>query len=79
MILTECTECDEGFWFPYEAGDPGCGGFAEHVCEKCGAKNYVQLLSIGGKTYSEKAFREKFIDKGKVKFEGKKKFGGHRD
>lgn len=66
MIMTECCYCDAPMLVGYEAGDPGAGGFAGVVCEKCGKTNVVQLVSIGGTTYSEEEFKLLFIDTGKV-------------
>ena len=56
MIFSSCTNCDEPFTYAYEAGEEPVGAFAEVVCEKCGAKNYVERISFGGRTFSQEAF-----------------------
>lgn len=53
MIISACVSCDEPIFDPYEAGDPGAGMFDRHVCEACGAANYIQLVSFGGVTLDE--------------------------
>jgi hypothetical protein len=58
MIFTECTKCSEVIIYPYEAGDEPIGAFAEVICEKCGAKNYIERISFGGQTYSEEDFKK---------------------
>jgi hypothetical protein len=53
MIFSHCRKCEEPIICYYEAGDEPVGALEEIVCEKCGAKNYVQRISFGGVTYSE--------------------------
>ena len=61
MIFTECTKCDEPIIYPYEAGDDPCGrgNYGLAIC-KCGQRNCVERVSIGGETISE----EDLFDKG---------------
>jgi len=66
MIFTECCYCEKLLIVGYNAGDPGAGGFSEETCEECGKTNIVQLVSMGGTTYSMEEFKEKFIDTGLV-------------
>jgi len=57
-IITECTNCDEPFFYPYEAGDKpfGRGVFGGWTCPKCGKKNYTERTVLNGNTYSEEYF-----------------------
>lgn len=69
MIFTECCYCDEPMTVSYEAGDRAAGGFVRVLCEECKEPNYVELVSVGGTTYSEEEFKRKFIDTGLVRKE----------
>ena len=66
MIMSQCCYCAHPFWYPYEAGGPGAGGFGEHKCEECGKISMVRLVSIGGETIPWEDFKEQYIDTGLV-------------
>jgi len=59
MIFTGCVKCNEPIIVYYETGDEGAGGAEKVTCEKCGAVNFVELISFGGITLSEKDFWKK--------------------
>lgn len=55
MIFTECIKCNSPFQYEYEAGDKPCGKnvFAEVICPNCKEVNYVERVSVGGRTVSK--------------------------
>jgi hypothetical protein len=58
MIFTECPDCDEPILVPFQI--EFAGRFRKVDCEACGKWCFVQMTTLGGLTYSESAFYEKF-------------------
>jgi hypothetical protein len=55
VIIAECLTCEAPIWYGYEAGDEPCGVgvYGRHTCEKCGARNYIERVSFGGRVMTE--------------------------
>jgi hypothetical protein len=67
MIFTNCTACNSVLVCYYEAGKKPVGVYERIECEDCGAANFVQRVSIEGRTYSE----EEFLALNPIKFSRK--------